>query len=149
MKKLLVLSAVIALSFQSFAYDPVNEKLIKSFKSTFPNAAHVTWQELPKSYVVTFKEDNILERAYYDREGNITQLIRYYREAQLPFAIQHTIKKQYSGKIIYGIVEVTAVAADKSTEISYYVKLEDGRNWITVKVNGNGNSSVTQRLRKG
>jgi len=76
MKKLLALIAVVGLAFQSFAFDPVNEKLLESFKTSFPNAEQVKWQELPESFVVSFVEENIRARAYYDKDGVPVQLIR-------------------------------------------------------------------------
>ena len=148
MKKLVILITAFVVSFQTFAYDPINEKLIQSFKTTFPNAAQVSWQELHSEFIVSFVEQNIRARAYYDKEGALRQVIRYYHEQTLPFNILHTIKQQFGGKKIFGIVEVTAPSADKNLETEYYVKLEDARHWITVKVNSHGNASVTQRLRK-
>lgn len=148
MKKLVVLFTAIAVSFQSFAYDPINEKLIRAFQSSFPNAVQVNWIESPDNFVVSFVESNIRGRAYYDKEGTFTQLIRYYHEQTLPFNVLHTIKQEFNGKKIFGVVEVTTVAPDKSADTEYFVKLEDGRHWLTVKINSHGSASVTQRLRK-
>lgn len=148
MKKLVILLAAFVVSFQTFAYDPINEKLIRSFKSSFPNAAQVNWHEVQNAFIVSFVDQNIRARAYYDKEGALMQVIRYYHEQTLPFNILHTIKQQFGGKKIFGIVEVTAPNADKNLETEYFVKLEDARHWITVKVNSHGNASVTQRLRK-
>jgi hypothetical protein len=148
MKKLVVLFAAFVVSFQTFAYDPINEKLIRSFKSSFPNAAQVNWQEIQNAFIVSFVDQNIRARAYYDKEGALTQVIRYYHEQTLPFNILHTIKQQFGGKKIFGIVEVTAPSADKTLQTEYFVKLEDARHWITVKVYSDGNTTVTQRLRK-
>ena len=91
MKKLVILITAFVVSFQTFAYDPINEKLIQSFKSTFPNAAQVSWQELHSEFIVSFVEQNIRARAYYDKEGALMQVIRYYHEQTLPFNILHTI----------------------------------------------------------
>jgi hypothetical protein len=148
MKKLLALIAVVGLAFQSFAYDPVNEKLIESFKSSFPNAEQVSWLELPASFVVSFVEENIRARAYYNKDGELVQLIRYYKDTQIPFAVLHAIQKEFSGKKIFGVVEVTSTDARKIVETVYYVKLEDARNWTTVKVDVNGNVVVIEKLRK-
>ena len=148
MKKLLALIAVIGLAFQSFAYDPVNEKLIESFKASFPNAEQVHWLEQPASFVVSFVEDNIRARAYYNKDGDLVQLIRYFKDAQLPFAVLHAIQKDFNGQKIFGVVEVTLTDAKKIVETAYYVKLEDERFWTTIKVDVAGNAVVTQRLRK-
>lgn len=148
MKKLFILIAAFVVSSQSFAFDPVNEKLIESFKTSFPHAENVAWQELSNAFVVSFLEDNIRARAFFDKEGTLTQLIRYYAESHLPFAVLHDVKKLYKDKKIYGVVEVTATGANRNMTTEYYVKLEDKSHWITVKMNGHGNTTVTQRLRK-
>jgi hypothetical protein len=148
MKKLLALIAVVGLGFQSFAFDPVNEKLLESFKTSFPNAEQVKWQELPAIFVVSFVEENIRARAYYDKDGELVQLIRYYKDTQLPFAVLHAIQKQFSGKTIFGVIEVTSADSKKTVETTYHVKLEDGRNWTTVRIDMSGNAVVTQKLRK-
>ena len=148
MKKLFVLIAAVGLSFHAFAYDPVNEKLIESFKTSFPNAEQVAWQEIPNAFVVSFVEENIRARAFFDKEGGLMQLIRYYKEPNLPFAVLHAIKKQFSGKKIYGVIEVNSSSAEKNMETEYFVKLEDGRHWTTVKMSLNGHAVVTQKVRK-
>lgn len=148
MKKFLVLIAAIGLSFQSFAYDPINEKLIESFKTSFPKAEQVSWQELPTFFLVTFVESSNLARAYFNKEGVLVQLIRYYKEPQLPFSVLNTIQKQFSGKTIYGVTEVTRGNGEKNMETEYHVKLEDARYWTTVKIDIAGLATVTQKLRK-
>jgi hypothetical protein len=148
MKKLLALIAVVGLGFQSFAFDPVNEKLLESFKTSFPHAEQVKWQELPASFVVTFMEETIRARAYYDKDGELVQLIRYYKDTQLPFAVLHAIQKQFSGKTIFGVVEVTSTDSKKAIETVYHVKLEDGRNWTTVRIDISGHAVITQKIRK-
>lgn len=149
MKKLFVLIAVISLGFQSFAYDPVNEKLIESFKTYFPKAEQVNWQQLTSTFVVAFVEDGIRARAFFEKkDGNLRQLIRYYAEPQLPYAVLHAIQKQFKGKKIYGVTEVTTATAQKNMETEYFVKLEDGNSWTTVKVNTIGQAIVTQKFRK-
>ena len=148
MKKLFVLIAVVGLSFQSFAYDPVNEKLIESFKTSFPTAQQVQWQEMPASFIVSFVEDNTRTRAYYNKDGVLVQLIRYYKDTKLPLAVLQAIQSEFSDKKIYGVVEVTTTDARKNVETAYYVKLEDARSWTTVKVDVHGNAAVTQKYRK-
>ena len=148
MKKLLVLIAIAGLGFQSFAYDPVNEKLIESFKTSFPHAGQVRWLENGTSFIVAFVEDNIRARAYYNKDGDLVQLIRYYKDAQLPFAVLHVIQKQFDGKQIFGVVEVTTIDGKKNVETVYNVKLVDAHTWTTVKIDAQGNAVVTQKLRK-
>jgi hypothetical protein len=148
MKKLFVLIAAVGLSFHALALDPINEKLLQSFKESFPNAEKVSWHELNSTFVVTFVEENNRAKAYFDKEGVLVQLIRYYSESHLPFSILNVIKKQFSGKKIFGVTEVTSIGTDKNLQTEYFVKLEDGRSWTTVKVDINGNTVVTEKVRK-
>lgn len=149
MKKLLALVTItISLGLQSFAIDRVNEKLIESFKASFPHAEQVRWLEESDNFIVSFVEDNVFARAFYNQDGDLFQLIRYYKDSQLPFVVLHTMQKEYPNKTIFGVVEVTTTDSKKNIETVYYVRLEDDRRWTTVKVDVYGNTAVTQRLRK-
>ena len=148
MKKLFVLIAFAGLGFQSLAYDPVNEKLIETFKTSFPHAEQVRWLEENSNFIVTFVEDNIRARAFYNKDGDLVQLIRYYKDSQIPFVVLHAIKKEFRDKQIFGVVEVTTTGSRKNVDTAYFVKLVDDRSWTTVKVDVHGNTVVTQRLRK-
>lgn len=148
MKKLFVLLAAFAWSYQSFAVDPGNEKLIESFKATFPGASQVTWQELPNAFLVSFVDDQSRARAVFKKEGLLLQLTRYYSEPQLPFGILHKVKREFEGKKIFGVIEVSTVSGSNDMTTEYFIKLEDNRHWTTVRVNNQGDLAVTQRLRK-
>lgn len=149
MKKLLALIAItISLGLQSFAIDRVNEKLIESFKASFPHADQVRWLEENDNFIVSFVEDNVFARAFYNQDGNLFQLIRYYKDSQLPFVVLHTMQKEFPNKKIFGVVEVTTTDLKKNVETTYFVKLEEERRWTTVKVDVYGNTVVTERLRK-
>ena len=144
MKKFFVLPLLLAcMFFVSSAFAGVNEKLLKAFKETFPQAAEVSWQELDESYVVNFMEGEVRTRITYDKEGNFTSSIRYYKEQNLPVNILCKLKKKYASEKIFGVTELTT-----DSHIEYYVKLENDVNWISVKSDGEGNLEQVDKYKK-
>ena len=130
------------LAATSFAYLP-NEKVLKSFESTFSSPQEVKWYEHPDYYEVSFVQSDIRANVKYDLEGNFMSSTRYYKEQQLPTNILCKLKKRYADKNIFGVTELTS-----TDEVNYYIKLEDSKNWITVKVNGNGQMEVFEKYKK-
>ena len=61
----------------------------------------------------------------------------------LPMNIYNKLRKDYTGKELYGVTEV-AVA----TEITYFVRIQDEKNWITIKIDPSGKSTVYEKYRK-
>src|SRR4249920_1523539 len=122
MKKIIITAiSMLALSAGIFARGvEVNEKVLKSFKESFPKAEQVTWQEYTDAYVVNFTTIGIKERITYDKEGNFVSAIRYYSQDNLPAHIICKLKKNYPDQKVYGVTEVTT-----ETQIQYYVKLEN------------------------
>jgi hypothetical protein len=151
MKKVLLMFAALLVGVVSFAADPggIDEKLIRSFNSSFPKAEQVNWYELPKMYVVNFVENGIRGRIEYRKDGKTTQFTRYYTAEQLPFVVQTSIGKAHPNKTIYGVIEVSTVTEPgHQTKIDYYVKMQDDRYWTTVKADIDGNLRIAERYRK-
>jgi len=121
----------------------INEKLLQSFKQTFPDAQQVRWMEQADKYTVNFKENGILTKIDYDKDGNFISSLRYYSEKNLPINILCKLQKKYSDKKVFGVTEMTTDAM-----VDYYIKLEDETNWITVKSNADGNMQVVEKYKK-
>ena len=121
----------------------INEKLLQTFKQTFPDAQQVKWLEQEDRYTVNFKENGILTKIDYDKDGNFISSLRYYTEKNLPINILVKLQKKYADKKVFGITEMTTDAA-----VDYYIKLEDATNWITIKSNADGNMSVVEKYKK-
>jgi len=143
MKKVFAVLTFTLLTAVVFAYDP-NEKVLKSFSETFSTAEDVKWEEYPTYYTVSFVSAGIRSKVNYDLEGNMTGSIRYYAPEMLPLNIFNTLKKQNQKKKLFGVTEVTS-----GNEVVYYVKLEDDKNWTTLKVDATGNSEVFEKYKKG
>jgi hypothetical protein len=121
----------------------INEKLLLAFKQTFPDAEQVKWMEQADKYTVNFKENGILTKIDYDKDGNFLSSIRYYTEKNLPVNIIVKLQKKYSDKKVFGVTEMTTEGS-----VEYYIKLEDDINWITVKSNVDGNLQVVEKYKK-
>jgi hypothetical protein len=145
MKKMIITAiSMLMLSMGIFARAvEVNEKVLKSFKESFPSAQQVSWQEYVDTYVVNFTSIGIKERITYDKEGNFISSTRYYYQENLPANIICKIKKNYPTYKVFGVTEVTTESL-----VQYYVKMEDNANWTTVKSDESGNMEVVEKYKK-
>jgi len=144
MKKSLIISiSMMAFSLAMYANVEVNEKVLKSFKETFPKAEQVNWQEYSDNYVVNFMELGIRERITYDKDGNFVSATRYYLEENLPTNILFKVKKKFPGQKVFGVTEV-----ETDTSVDYYIKLEDSSNWTTVKSDVSGVMEVVEKYKR-
>jgi hypothetical protein len=121
----------------------INEKLLATFKQTFPDAEQVKWMEQEDKYTVNFKEKGILTKIEYSKDGDFISSIRYYSEKNLPVNILCKIQKKYADKTIFGVTEMAT-----ETSVEYYVKLEDAKSWITVKSSVDGAMQVVEKYKK-
>lgn len=122
----------------------VNEKLILAFQAAFPQAEKVDWNESGDHYFVHFKDHEVLSEIEYDQEGNFLASERYYKSADLlPIHLAWALHKKFPNKSIYGITETNTEA-----ETVYYVKMEDAKEWITVKGSSDGITQVVEKFNK-
>ena len=127
----------------SFANPMPNDKILKSFETTFFGTQEVKWYEHPEYAEVSFVQAGIRSNVRYDLQGKFLGSTRYYQEQQLPTNILCKIKNRYQNKNILGVTEIT-----NSDEINYYVKMDDGKHLMTVKLNGNGQMEVYEKYKK-
>jgi hypothetical protein len=144
-RTLFTVACFMALTAGAFATDgfTISEKMLSSFKKTFPDAQQVKWLEQTDRYTVNFSENGILTKIDYDKEGNFISSLRYYKEKNLPINILCRLQKKYADKKVFGVTEMTTEAA-----VEYYIKLEDSENWITVRSNADGNMQVVEKYKK-
>ena len=121
----------------------ISDKMLQTFKQTFPDAQQVVWAEQGDKYIVNFRQADILTKVEYDRDGNFLNSLRYYSEKNLPVTILCRLQKKFPDKTVFGVTEV---ATDSSVE--YYIKLEDATQWITVRSNIDGNLQVVEKYKK-
>ncbi|MEJ7736212.1 MAG: hypothetical protein WKF97_02195 [Chitinophagaceae bacterium] len=142
MKKTLLSLAFIMLMVTAFATPP-NEKVLKIFQATFKSPEEVKWYDHADHFDVSFVQSGIRSNVRYDKDGSFMSSTRYYSEQQLPTNILTKLKNRYSDKKIFGVTEITS-----SEEINFYVKLEDDKNWTTLKINTNGHIQVYEKYKK-
>jgi hypothetical protein len=122
----------------------VSEKLIKAFQAAFPLAEKVDWNENGDHYFVHFKDHEILSEIEYDHEGNFIASERYYKSVDiLPIHLAWELHKKFANKTVYGITETNT-----ESETLYYVKLEDSKEWITIKGSSDGTVQVVEKFNK-
>ena len=141
-KTILGLFLLLVIAASSFANMP-NEKVLRIFEATFSSPKDVTWYDHNDYYDVSFVQSGIRSTVKYDKEGNFLSSMRYYGENNLPINVVCQLKKKYAGKKIFCVTEITS-----SDEVNYYVKLQDDKLWITVKVSGNGQMLTIEKYRK-
>jgi hypothetical protein len=121
----------------------ISDKLLKTFKQTFPDAQQVVWSEQGEKYTVNFKQNDILTKVEYDRDGNFVNSLRYYTEKNLPVTILCRLQKKYADKTVFGVTEVST-----DSTVEYFIKLEDATSWTTVRANIDGGMQVVEKYKK-
>ena len=142
MKKIIALVSGCLLTAASFAYDP-NTKVLKAFSETFATAQNVKWQEFANYYSVSFLYSGGLSKINYDKEGIILGSTRYYDPSALPLNIFTKLKRENPRQELFGVTEITV-----GDDMVYFVKMEDAKSWITLKVDSSGDSQVYEKYRK-
>ena len=143
MKKVLAILCSMMFVLGAYAFE-VNEKVLKSFNETFSTAEEVKWEEYKTYYTVSFVHSGIRSKVNYDKDGRMLGSIRYYAPQLLPLNIYNRLKMEYSRKELFGVTEVTF-----GTEVTYFVKMQDSKNWITIKIDPSGTTSVHEKYKKG
>jgi hypothetical protein len=143
MKKVLTIICAVLMAAATYAYEP-NEKVLKSFRETFTQAEDVRWDESSDFFTVSFLSAGIRSKVNYDKEGNMLSSIRYYSPQMLPLNIFSKMKRENPKKNLFGVTEVTT-----GNDVTYYIKMEDGKHWFTMKVDESGNSQVYEKYKKG
>ena len=143
MKKILLAAIVFVSSFSAMATDDPSEKVLDAFNKTFPNVKELAWTENDQSYEVKFKQNEILSRVTYDKQGNILKSLRYYYEQGLPLLVLSKVKNKFSDKKIFGVTEESS---DEGT--FYHIILEDEKHWINITADGYGSIKVDKKYNK-
>lgn len=145
MKKFFIILFLTAAGFSSTARptEIINEKIVRSFKEIYPNALQVSWLEYPDTYAVYFVENGIKINIIFNKDGSFVSSARYYNEENLPYYLLAEISKRYPTKKVYGVSELTTPGA-----ISYFIKLEDAKSWLTIKMDSEGNINVVEKFNK-
>ena len=146
MKKFLIALFVLSAGFSSPALSAVrniSEKLIREFRETYPDAVQVDWREYPETYTVSFEEGKVKVSLIFNKDGSFISSSRYYKEEYLPYYLVAAIREKFPEKKIFGITEVST-----ASYIGYYVKLQDAKTWMTIKMDSEGNIRIVEKFKK-
>jgi hypothetical protein len=144
MKKFLFVVYFLTMSLLSIAASKsINEKLVQLFRETYPNAVQVSWKEYPETYVVYFAEEGVKATIIFKKDGTFLNSTRYYKEEFLPYYLVATVKEKFPAERIYGVTEISSPFS-----IEYYIKLEDQKNWRTIKLESDGSMKVVEKFKK-
>jgi hypothetical protein len=121
----------------------VNEKVLKSFHSIFSDATNVLWSQVDDHFYASFSQDNVMVRAEYDKKGNLLSSLRYYDAEHLPLNILCKVKKDYPGKSIDVVTEVTIPEG-----MAYIIQLQDQKGWTILRSDVNGDLTVKDTFDK-
>ena len=145
MKKYLIVVLLLVAGFNSIAHPVknINENLIRTFKETYPNAVQVSWKEYSETYVVYFVQEGIRVNLIFKKDGSFVSSLRYYKEEYLPYYLLAHVRGKYPEKKLYSVTEISS-----PNSIEYFIKLEDAKNWITLKVDSDGNMKEVEKFRK-
>lgn len=135
---------VLLISASSFAANPpVDERVSKKFKESFPHVHTEKWYEYESYYEVFFQNNDVACRIKYNLEGKVISVRRDYYEKDLPLFIKVKVNEKYTTKKVFGVTEISS---EEGTQ--YNIILEDDKHWTTVKSDASGNMNIVQRLRK-
>ena len=145
MKKIVAMLMFTLFAAAVFANNPsaVSEKVLKAFKETFTSAEQVRWDEGDNNYSVRFVQEGTRYIVYYNKDGSITSSMRFYEPTKLPMNILKAITQRYADKTAFGVTEITA-----GDEIAYFVRMEDAKNYYTIKFNASAEGERYEKLRK-
>jgi len=140
----ILLLAAQAPVFANAGMTAVSEQLLNQFRDAYPQAEKVQWNESGDHYFVHFKDHQVLSEIEYDHDGNFVGSIRFYSDESLvPTHLSWELHKRFRNKTVYGITETNT-----ETETLYYVKLQDRKEWVTVKGTADGIVQIVERFNK-
>ena len=142
MKKIFLIAAGTFFAISIVKADP-SEKLLQSFKQTFPNAKSVKWNENESGFLVSFTQESTLTKIKYDKDGNFVNSLRYYQQQDLPIKVLLAVKKKYDGKQIFGVTEFTSADG-----VTYQLTLNDDKKWYIVNASTEGDLKLQDSYNK-
>ena len=143
MKKMLFSLLLIGAVTVSFANPPVNDKVMKQFKTVFPKVENARWFESDGNYDVYFEKDKTKYQIRYDENGKVVSTRNYYPGSNLCPFIKSKISEKFADKTIYGVTEITT-----NQEMYYVVVLEDEDSWTNVHADAVGQLKTLTKMKK-
>lgn len=111
-KKILIIAAVIGITFTSQAQDILQSQIpaviLNQFNSQFPKATDVEWEMDGSNYTVEFELNwNIDHEVWYNTEGKIVKHKEDISSSDLPKVVNERIQTDFSGYSIDDVERIT------------------------------------------
>lgn len=144
MKQIILTLAIAISSFAAFAKDTkVNTIVLNAFNADFADAKEVNWSSGTGYYKASFQQNGQYVTAFYSLSGEMLGIARNISSLDLPMNLQGSLKKDYSGRWISELFEVT-----NQDGTSYYITLDQADTKITLKSVNGGSWSVYKKSTK-
>ena len=146
MKKIILSAAALMLVVTGFTTTTpdISVKVLEAFSKTFSNTEDLKWYENENSYEARFNtDDGIKAIVWYDKDGELLKMTRYYSENKLPPFLLLTLKKKMPEAKVFGVTEVTNKAG-----VEYFITMESEKRWINIKADATGDFEVIDKFRK-
>ncbi len=144
MKKMILALAVFFTISSAFANEvTIKKEVLNAFNSNFTNATEISWTISDTYYKAAFTLNDLKVFAFYNLDGQFLGLTRYINSLQLPVRLHSSLMKNYPGKWITDLFEVSN---DEGT--TYYITVENADTKIILKSNGGNDWSVYKKRAK-
>jgi hypothetical protein len=122
----------------------VNVRAMRDFVSRYGEPDDVKWHNSKGSYIAVFFRDSIQYRVMYSSRGDLSYVMKYYEEKQMPRNIRATVKSTYYDYKIYIVQEVEM----PDHPPVYIVNLQGETDWKKVKL-CQGEMEMVEEFGKG
>ncbi len=144
MKKMILTLAIAVSTLSAFAgEEKVTPRVLNAFKNEFSTAKEVEWTIGSNYCMATFNYNDKYVFAYYTFDGILLGLSHYISPADLPMALQNSLKKDYSD---YWVSDLFEVAKNGKTE--YYITLENAGKKMVLQSSGGNDWDEYKKVKK-
>jgi hypothetical protein len=121
----------------------VNINAVRDFTKKYKNATGVKWVKNENGPSVYFVMDGVKMRSSYNTKGRKEYVLKYYDESKLPTEVRHLVRSTY-----YDYTIAIATEVVRNGNVSYLIKMENDKEYLTVKFDNAGEVSVFDRTTK-
>jgi hypothetical protein len=114
-----------------------------TFKKEFPSAQVLSWNKVGDLMKAIFLLDGHRTEAYFEKDGQFLGSSRSIFYDQLPLAASRAVDKKFQHA---DIIEVYEITNEEGT--TYRIRLEQDSKIYRLRVDGNGNITDTDRIKK-
>lgn len=145
--KNVILSAILAVTVLTSAFatgeNKISSVVLNSFKAEFKNVTNVSWSSKTGYSKAAFILNDRQMEVFYDENGYVVARSKNIALDELPVSAKRAFAKRYGG---YNVTE--AIQFDGINEQAYYLKAENGKESIILKVGETCQLSFFQKERK-